>query len=186
MNMNDIEIIRSRRKTMSLELRRDGRAVLRAPLWVSERELRRFLERSEPWLAAQRQQIAARPAPEPMSEQELKELKKRGKAVFAAKAAVFAPLVGVSYGRISVRSQRSKWGSCSSEGNLSFNCLLLLAPEAVLDYVVVHELCHRLEMNHSPRFWQQVGRVCPRYAEARRWLKTNGGALLDKLPQKEG
>ena len=182
--MDELEIIRSRRKTISLELRRDGRAVLRAPLWASDRELRRFLERSEPWLAARRRELAARPAPEPMSDRELAALKKRGRAVFPARAAYFAPLVGVGFGRVSVRSQRSKWGSCSARGDLSFNCLLLLAPEAVLDYVVVHELCHRLEMNHSARFWQQVERVLPDYAQARRWLRDNGGTLLDRLPEK--
>ena len=182
----DVEIIRSRRRTLSLELRRDGRAVLRAPLWVSEREIRRFLAKSEPWLAARRQKLADHPAQEPLSERELKALKSRGKAVFAEKAAYFAPLVGVGYGRVSVRSQRTKWGSCSSRGDLSFNCLLLLAPEEVLDYVVVHELCHRLEMNHSPRFWQQVARVLPDCAQRRRWLRDNGGALLDRLPPKGG
>ena len=103
--------------------------------------------------------------------------------MFAARAAFFAPLVGVRYGRVSIRSQHSRWGSCSSLGNLNFNCLLLLAPEEVLDYVVVHELCHRLEMNHSPRFWAQVERVLPDYAAARTWLRQNGESLLARLPE---
>jgi predicted metal-dependent hydrolase len=90
----------------------------------------------------------------------------------------FAPLVGVDYRRITIRSQKTRWGSCSSSGNLNFNCLLLLAPPEVLDYVVVHELCHRKEMNHAPRFWAEVGRVLPDYKKRNKWLKENGSRLM--------
>jgi predicted metal-dependent hydrolase len=86
--------------------------------------------------------------------------------------------VGVDYRRITIRSQKTRWGSCSSSGNLNFNCLLLLAPPEVLDYVVVHELCHRKEMNHSPRFWAEVGRVLPDYKKRNKWLKENGSRLM--------
>ncbi len=90
--------------------------------------------------------------------------------------------MGVSYGRITIRSQRTRWGSCSSKGNLNFNCLLLLCPEAVQDYVVVHELCHRKELNHSPKFWAEVERICPDYKTHRKWLKENGSSLIGRLP----
>ena len=93
----------------------------------------------------------------------------------------FAPLVGVSYGRVTVRPMRSRWGSCSSDGSLSFNCLLSRCPAEVADYVVVHELCHRKEMNHSPRFWAEVARILPDYARQRTWLKENGGDLIRRL-----
>ena len=92
-----------------------------------------------------------------------------------------APLVGVSYGGITIRAQKTRWGSCSSKGNLNFNCLLLLAPAEVLDYVVVHELCHRREMNHSPKFWAEVERVLPDYDARRKWLKENGPGLISRL-----
>ena len=98
--------------------------------------------------------------------------------------AYYAPIVGVSYGRITIRSQRSRWGSCSSNGNLNFNCLLMLVPPGVLDSVVVHELCHRKEMNHSPRFYAEVLRVLPDYRERDRWLKENGAMLMARLPEK--
>lgn len=91
--------------------------------------------------------------------------------------------LGVTYGRITIRCQRTKWGSRSSAGNLNFNCLLMLAPDEVIDSVVVHELCHRLEMNHSDRFYSHVQRVFPKYNECRRWLKANGGALLARVPE---
>ena len=89
----------------------------------------------------------------------------------------YAPLVGVTYGRITIRNQRSKWGSCSSKGNLNFNCLLMLTPPEVIDSVVVHELCHRKEMNHSDKFYSEVLRVFPDYWKWDRWLKDNGNIL---------
>ena len=97
------------------------------------------------------------------------------------RVAHFAPLVGVTYGRITIRSQHTLWGSCSSKGNLNFNCLLMLTPPEVLDYVVVHELCHRKEMNHSVRFWAEVEHVLPDYEIRRKWLRENGTALISRL-----
>ena len=94
----------------------------------------------------------------------------------------FARQMGVTYGRITVRSQRTRWGSCSAKGNLSFNCLLMLCPEEVQDYVVIHELCHRKEMNHSAAFWTEVEKHCPNYRSHRKWLKDNGSALIGRLP----
>ncbi len=182
----NVELLRSRRKTLALEIAKDGRILVRAPLRCPEREIRAFVEKSRPWLERklaerERQRAEAQSLP-PLTEEELRALKAEAKAVFAARAAHFAPLVGVSFTGLTVRSQRSKWGSCSSKGSLSFNCLLLLAPPEALDYVVVHELCHRLEMNHSPRFWREVARVLPGYEAPRRWLREHGGALLARLP----
>ena len=105
----------------------------------------------------------AHPREEVFDEEELRCLVKEARRRFTERAAYYAPLVGVSYERIAIRRQRTKWGSCSSKGNLNFNCLLALAPPAVLDYVVVHELCHRKEMNHAPRFWAEVRRILPDY-----------------------
>jgi predicted metal-dependent hydrolase len=120
----------------------------------------------------------------PLTEQELQELKRRAKLIFEQRAAHYAPLLGVTYSKITVRSQRTRWGSCSSNGNLSFNCLLLLAPDEVLDCIVVHELCHRKEMNHSERFYREVLRVFPEYQKHHAWLKQNGEGLIRRLPQK--
>ena len=181
-----IEVRRSRRRTLSLELTEDGRVLLRAPLRCPRRELEAFAEKNRGWIERKlreseerRRALAAIPK---LSEEELRALQKRGRQVFPARCAQLAPLLGVDYGRISVRRQRSKWGSCSAKRNLNFNCLLLLAPERVLDYVVAHELCHLREMNHSARFWALVERLCPDYRESRRWLRENGGTLMARLP----
>ena len=93
----------------------------------------------------------------------------------------YAPLIGVTYGRITIRNQRTRWGSCSSKGNLYFNCLLMLAPPEVLDSVVVHELCHRKEMNHSKQFYEEVRRVFPEYDKWNSWLKTYGPDLMRRM-----
>ena len=83
--------------------------------------------------------------------------------------------MGVTYGRISIRSAKTRWGSCSSEGDLNFHWKLVLMPPEVLDYVVVHELAHRKEMNHSRKFWAEVKNVLPDYEKRRKWLKEFGG-----------
>ena len=82
--------------------------------------------------------------------------------------------MGVTYGRITIRAAKTRWGSCSGAGNLNFHWKLILMPDEVLDYVVVHELAHRKQMNHSPAFWAEVEKVLPDYRERRRWLKNWG------------
>ena len=108
----------------------------------------------------------------------IRKLVRLAKDIIPVKVSYYARLMGVSYGRITIRMQKTRWGSCSYEGNLNFNCLLMMAPPEVLDYVVVHELCHRLEMNHSARFWSQVEKVLPDYKVPRKWLKEHGNRLM--------
>ena len=86
--------------------------------------------------------------------------------------------IGVSYSKLTIRSQRTRWGSCSRSGTMSFNWRLLLAPEPVLDYVVWHEACHLEVLDHSPRFWRLVARHCPDYREQKRWLRAHGATLV--------
>ncbi len=179
----DYELIRSERKSLALQLKPDGSLLVRAPRRMALRSIERFVRVHWDWVERQREKRAARPAVESMTAEELAALKRKARPVFLARAAYYAPLVGVHYERLTVRSQRSKWGSCSARGGLNFNCLLLLAPPAVLDYVVVHELCHLLEMNHSPRFWAEVRRILPDYESSRKWLRRNGESLMARLPQ---
>ena len=116
-----------------------------------------------------------------MSKEELAKLTRLAKEILPIKVAYYARIMGVSYERIAIRHQKTRWGSCSSLGNLNFNCLLMLVPEAVQDYVVVHELAHRKEMNHSARFWAEVEKIIPDYKKHRKWLKDNGGELILRL-----
>ncbi|MDE2489197.1 MAG: M48 family metallopeptidase, partial [Elusimicrobia bacterium] len=97
--------------------------------------------------------------------------------LITARAAHWAAAMGATYGRVRVKDQRTLWGSCTPRGDLNFNWRLTLAPSEVLDYVVIHELAHRFEMNHSRRFWAVVARHCPEHRTRRRWLRKNGEAL---------
>lgn len=182
--MYPIEVIRSRRKTMSLEVTVDGRVLLRAPLRCSAVQIRDFADRHRLWIERRLRESEQYRRIPVLSEEEVRHLQNLGRTVFAERTEHFARRMGVTYGRISVRKQRTKWGSCSAQGNLSFNCLLLLAPPDVLDYVVVHELCHRLEMNHSARFWALVQEILPDYEQSRRYLRDNGSVLMARLPEK--
>jgi hypothetical protein len=98
-------------------------------------------------------------------------------ALFRSRTELWAPRLGVTFGRVSVKDQRTLWGSCTREGNLNFSWRLALAPDPVLDYLIVHELAHRAEMNHSRRFWEVVERVCPGHRSHRRWLRKNAPTL---------
>ena len=178
------ELIRSNRKTMAIQIK-DGKVVVRAPLRARVRDIQIFVDSNIAWIekhlakAEERQQ--SQQSVEKLSREELQNLADQALKVIPERVKYYAPLVGVTYGRITIRNQRSRWGSCSSKGNLNFNCLLMLAPMEVIDSVVVHELCHRLEMNHSKRFYAEVLRVYPEYYKYHRWLKEHGSELLARM-----
>ena len=171
-------IVRSDRKTVGLQITPQG-VLVRAPRGVSDAQIQKLLTAREPWIQKHLARIRERqPQPERLTDDEMQALRERAGVLIPARVAYYAAQIGVSYGRITIRCQRTRWGSCSSAGNLNFNCLLLLAPPRVLDSVVVHELCHRKQMNHSAAFYREVYRVFPDYDRCRLWLRENGGALL--------
>jgi predicted metal-dependent hydrolase len=110
-----------------------------------------------------------------------KHLRKAAKDIFVARVVHFAKLYNLNFTNIAIKEQRSKWGSCSSKGNLNFNWKLIFTPKDILDYVVIHEICHLQEMNHSERFWKLVQQQCIDYKAKRKWLKTNGHAVHKAL-----
>ena len=181
-----VELVRSRRKTLSLEVKPPARVIVRAPMRASQKAIHAFVESHREWIADALVRVQARhdaraEAAEQvgmLSDADLEALARQARSVIPARVAHFAPLVGVTYGRITLRCQKTRWGSCSAAGNLNFNVLLMMAPPGVLDYVVVHELCHRLEMNHSPRFWALVAQHDPEHRAHRAWLKQHGPLLL--------
>ena len=177
----NVQIVRSRRRTVGLEPRADG-LIVRAPLHMTQTQIEAVLRKHQRWIEAHLKQ-AAEPV-EPLTREELQSLMERAKLIFPERVRHFAPLVGVEYGRITIRCQKTRWGSCSAKGNLNFNCLLLLAPPEVLDSVVAHELCHRKHPNHSAQFYEEVLRVFPDYRKWDKWLKKNGAALLRRAAGK--
>ncbi len=180
----EYEVIRSRRKTLCAEVRED-RVIIRAPLRASAAEIRAFVQKNREWIETHlekaRQKALERSAVPRLTDGEIRALAEQALRVIPERAAYYAPLVGVRYGRITIRNQRTRWGSCSSKGNLNFNCLLMLTPPEALDSVVVHELCHLKEMNHSKRFYAEVLRVFPEYRKWQKWLRDNGSQILARL-----
>lgn len=181
----NIKVIKSNRKSISIEITKDLSLIVRAPIFMSDDEIYAFADSKKKWIDKHlnkiKEQNKARKDMPKLSQDEISSLADRACELIPQRAAYFAPIIGVDYGRITIRNQVSRWGSCSSKGNLNFNCLLMLTPPEVIDYVVVHELCHRKEMNHSPKFWDEVKRILPNFDEQRRWLKENGSALIERM-----
>ncbi len=172
------KLIRSDRRSIGIQITAEG-VVVRAPRRMSDAEIDRFVQSKRDWIETH---LAKVPTAQPkFSGEEIHRLADEALKRIPERVRHFAPLVGVTYGSITIRNQHTRWGSCSSKGNLNFNCLLMLTPDHVIDYVVVHELCHRLEMNHSARFWAQVERVLPNYRESLQWLKEHGQELIGRL-----
>lgn len=166
------EVVRSSRRTMAIQVTADGCVKLRIPGRVSENEAFAFAARHEEWIVRQyRKMMELRESRTVYNEDEIRNYKERLCPVLQHRAAYYAGLLGVSYGRIAIRDQKTRWGSCSARGNLNFNWRLAVLPEELMDYVIVHELAHRLEMNHSTRFWAHVERILPDYRLRRKQLK---------------
>ena len=179
--MTDFELIRSKRKTLALQVN-GQRVIVRAPMRAPLHTIEKFVAEHEAWIEkklAKNAELSANTVP--LTDSELNALRKAAKEYIPQRVAYYAPIVGVSYEKIFIRCQRSKWGSCSSNGNLNFNCLLMLTPPEVIDSVVVHELCHRKEMNHSPRFYSLVRSVYPDYDACHKWFKENGAAIMQRI-----
>ena len=176
-------LIRARRKTLSIRITQEGNLEIRAPLGMPKGEIEAFLKEKAQWIETHRAKVLAEYAQgqeAPLGEEEILTLAEQMRQRLPEKLNRHAASMGVTFGRVTIRCQQTRWGSCSSRGNLNFNCLLMLAPEEVLDYVVVHELAHRKQMNHSALFWREVERECPDYKKSLRWLKDKGGALLSR------
>lgn len=171
-------LIRSDRKSIGIQITAEG-VVVRAPKGMSAAEIDKFVRSKRSWIESHLAKVP--PAQPRFTNEELQRLADKALTVIPERVRHFATLVGVTYGRITIRNQHTRWGSCSAKGNLNFNCLLMLTPDHVVDYVVVHELCHRLEMNHSARFWAQVERVLPNYRESMLWLREHEQSLIGRL-----
>ena len=141
--------------------------IVRAPRRATEWDILLLLDRHRGWIEKHLAEAQAREREmgdiEKLTTEEIRELAEKAAKYIPGRVRYYAPMIGVTYGRITIRKMKTLWGSCSGNGNLSFNCLLMLAPKEVIDSVVVHELCHRKEMNHSKKFYEEVVRVFPEY-----------------------
>jgi len=170
---------RNDRKTLAITITQEGGLLIKAPLRMPDREIEHFLKQKRYWIYKQTKHVLEDTQKRvERSEKEVKVLKERARKVLTEKTDYYKCLLGVDYQRIRIGDQRTRWGSCSTRGTISYNWHLILMPDRIMDYVVVHELCHLLEMNHSERFWRRVEAVLPDYENRKKWLKDNGKQYL--------
>ena len=184
MIIDDIQItvIKSARKTIAIQIKPDGKIYVRAPFDMTDSEVYGFVSEKSEWIKKNLKKLdnikqKTKPS-NPLTQNEINELKQKALLCIPQKIEHFADLIGVRPAKITVRNQKTRWGSCSKSGNISINCLVMLMPEKVIDYIVVHELCHLKEMNHSKSFWREVERIIPDYKQRQNWLKENGSQIM--------
>ncbi len=163
-----------RTRSVRLSVYPDGRVTVSAPRFVSLRRIQQFVESRAEWIGERMDVFRARgvsmidPARAKTSYLEHKEA---ARILVHDRLAYLNQVYGFSYKKVFIKNQKTCWGSCSKKGNLNFSYRLLFLPPRLVDYVIVHELCHLQEMNHAPAFWKLVSRVCPAYMELRRELR---------------
>lgn len=178
----------SDRKSISIQIKEDASIHARAPYYMNLRQVEAFIEEKKDWILENYIKMAERKKDTdavltPAQEKQVLLLQKRfynaAKAYFPQRCAQLQKLTGGYYTNISIRNQKTRWGSCSQTGTLCFNYRLMMAPPAVIDYVIVHELCHLTYMNHSKAFWGKVQSILPDYTKSRQWLKEHGHELTE-------
>lgn len=178
-------IQKSRRHSIAVRVLSDNRVLVKAPYGTPESMVQEFLVIKKEWIINQIEkqswEVQKAESLGLLSDDEIKRIKKNARKILPERVEYWAEKIGVTYGRISIRLQSSRWGSCAQNGNLNFNCLLVIMPPEILDSVVVHELCHRKYMNHSKDFYAEIERVFPEYKRCNKWLKENGGIYMKRV-----
>lgn len=182
----EVSVIRSGRKTVSIQVK-PNEVIIRAPMRMKEKEIEKFVESKRNWIEKHLKSLSEKQKAleniEPYSDEEIRSFIKKSKEIIPKKVEFYAEKIGVTYNRITIRCQRTRWGSCSSKGNFNFNCLLVLLPDEIIDSVIVHELCHRKHMNHSAKFYEEVEKVFPEYRKCHEWLNRNGSKYMSRIPR---
>lgn len=181
----NVEVRRSKRKSAAIKITADMQIVVFVPLYVSDNEIEKMVISKSKWIDEHMLKVQStideRGKLEKITFEQVKELADQAVEYIPKRVKYYAEKENFVYNKITIKNLVSRWGSCSTKGNLNFNCLLMLTPDYVIDYVVVHELCHLREMNHSEKFWAEVEKIMPDYQRAELWLKQNGGNLIARM-----
>lgn len=160
---------------MSIRISRTGEVLVTKPKRVSMAAIKDFIERKKVWIMEKRAYIQTLPQPAPkISRAEMRALKIRAQELVEKRVKHFNQFYNFSYKNISIKNQKTRWGSCSSQKNLNFNCKIALLDPELADYIVVHELCHLAQMNHGPKFWNLVAQTMPEYKKYHIALRKKG------------
>lgn len=177
----DYEIKYSSRKTAAIQIKPEGIVLVRVPGTYSRQMVQQLVEAHSSWIEkklSEQKQLEDKRSKSVLTEEERLLGIQKAKEIFPGRAAYYAERMSVDYGKITIKEQKTRWGSCSAAGNLNFNWKLVLAPETVLDYVVVHELAHRRFMNHSKEFYAFIGETLPDYKQSQLWLRKYGRFII--------
>lgn len=174
--MVEYRVIRSDRRTLAIEIEQDGGVLVRAPKAAPTKDIDRFVEEHRGWIEIHRKRQLERLRP-PLTAAEEQALRARAAADLPARTARFAEKMGITYTGVRITSAKQRLGSCSASGGISYSFRLMQYPDEVIDYVVVHELAHRKEMNHSRRFYAIVAHYLPDYRRRVALLKSYPRAL---------
>lgn len=181
----NVEVRRSKRKSAAIKITADMQIVVFVPLYVSDNEIERMVISKSKWIDEHMLKVQStideRSKLEKITFEQIKELADQAVEYIPKRVKYYSEKENFVYNKITIKNLVSRWGSCSTKGNLNFNCLLMLTPDYVIDYIVVHELCHLREMNHSEKFWAEVEKIMPDYQRAELWLKQNGGNLISRM-----
>lgn len=181
MNLN-CKILRSGRKTLSIEIERNGSIMIRAPFLLSDRKIDKFLNEKKKWIIRkvaemERQKHEKQKFIKSVNPKNIQLYKKKARVILTERTAYYAEKYNFKYRKIRLSSARCRWGSCSASNNLNFNWKIIFAPIEVLNYLVVHELVHTKHKNHQKKFWKTVEKICPNFKSSRKWLKENSFLL---------
>lgn len=168
------QLIQTNRKTIAITIKDDGTILVKAPNSVPKNKIDEIVKNKSNWITTRLEQQKNRPTFTP---EEITLYRKKAKTLFTERLHLYEPQIGVQANTIRIKDQKTRWGSCSSKGNINLNWRLILAPQEVMDYVIIHELCHLKEMNHSKAFWDLVQTHCPDYKKHQQWLKKNAAKL---------
>lgn len=162
--------ISSRSHSMRIAVHPNGEVVVSVPRFVPQMLVRRFIAKNKPWIDRHVARINLKTRLQ-VAQKDIPALKKQALLFVEKQCAHYAQVYGVSYSKITIRSQKSRWGSCSKSGNLSFNYKIAVLPQHIADYIVVHEICHLEQLNHSKQFWNLVAREVPNHLSIRKALR---------------
>ncbi|MDD3284821.1 MAG: M48 family metallopeptidase [Patescibacteria group bacterium] len=177
--MKNYKLIRSRRKSVALEINKDAELIIRAPLFTPVYIIEKFVNQKNNWIT-KKQKIATDKKYDlkKLQGSEIKKItKQKAENIINKRVKYYSKLENIKYNKIKITNAKNRWGSCSFKNNINLSMRLAMAPIEIIDYVVIHELCHIKEKNHSKKFWNEVEKIMPNYKQNEKWLKTKGHLL---------